>query len=75
MTTNTTQSDQNKSASVGESYVPMQLLREMLLGEAKKPTLKKASRSVYHRDYLKTKNKKYRRYTPEDGNQSWAYKK
>jgi hypothetical protein len=45
-----------------ESYSPMQLLKEMLIGEAEKPKLKKAAKSVYHRDYLRSKNKVYRKY-------------
>lgn len=46
-------------------YVPMALLKEMMqLEEAKKPSLKKAAKSVYHRDYMKTKNKPYRKYDP-----------
>lgn len=51
-------------------YQPMELLKEMLqLDEAKKP-LKKAARSVYHRDYLKTKNKPYRKYDPRKHKES-----
>lgn len=30
--------------------------------EKKKKPLKKAAASVYHRDYMKTKNKPYRKY-------------
>ena len=53
----------DKERGVTESYAPMELLKEMLsLDEAKKVPLKKAARSVYHRDYLKTKNKPYRKY-------------
>jgi hypothetical protein len=51
------------------SYQPMELLKEMLqLEEAdkKKPSLKKAAKSVYHRDYVKTKNKPYRKYDKEE---------
>jgi hypothetical protein len=49
-------------------YEPMALLKEMLqLDEAKKKVpLKKAAKSVYHRDYMKTRNKPYRKYSPED---------
>ncbi len=37
------------------------------LSEAtKKKGLKKMAKSVYHRDYVKTKNKPYRKYDPED---------
>lgn len=36
--------------------------KEFLLTEASKKPLKKASKSVYRRDYLKTKNKPYRKY-------------
>lgn len=39
----------------------MELLKE-LLNEATKKPLKKASKGVYRRDYLKTKNKPYRKY-------------
>lgn len=46
------------------TYEPLQLLREMLqLDEAaKKKPLKKAAKAVYHRDYMKTRNKPYRKY-------------
>lgn len=47
------------------TYEPMQLLKEMLMMEAKKVPLKKAAKSVYHRDYLRTKNKPYRKYDPK----------
>ena len=42
----------------------MEFLKEMLnLDEAaKKKPLKKAAKAVYHRDYVKTKNKPYRKY-------------
>lgn len=49
-----------------EQYVPFALLSEMLMVEEKKPSLKKAARSVYHRDYVKTKNKPYRKYDPAE---------
>lgn len=50
---------------IESTYQPMKLLREMLiLAEAEKPSIKKAARSVYHRDYMKTKNKPYRKYDP-----------
>lgn len=53
-------------ASTNESYEPMKLLKEMyFLEEAKKVPLKKAAKSVYHRDYLRTKNKPYRKYDPK----------
>lgn len=50
-----------------EVYEPMVLLREMWqLDEAKKKKpLKAAAKSVYHRDYMKTKNKPYRKYDGE----------
>lgn len=53
---------------VNESYEPLSLLKEMLqLTEAKKKVpLKKAAKSVYHRDYVKTKNKPYRKYDPAE---------
>lgn len=44
----------------------MEFLRELLNEAAKKKPLKKAAASVYHRDYVKTKNKPYRKYDPED---------
>jgi hypothetical protein len=48
-------------------YQPMQLLREMLeLAEGKKAPLKKAAKAVYHRDYLKTRNKPYRKYDAQE---------
>lgn len=50
-----------------DEYEPMGLLRELYFvyeAEKKKP-LKKAAKSVYHRDYEKTKNKPYRKYNPE----------
>lgn len=41
----------------------MQFLQELLaLSEADVTT---AAQMVYHRDYLKTKNKKYRKYHPK----------
>lgn len=55
-----------QSALTLPEYQPMQLLREMMVvAEAKKVPLKKAAKSVYHRDYLKTKNKPYRKYDPK----------
>jgi hypothetical protein len=46
------------------TYQPLELLKEMLqLDEAaKKKPLKKAAAAVYHRDYMRTKNKPYRKY-------------
>jgi len=46
----------------------MEFLKELLqLDEAEKSkSLKKAAKSVYRRDYLKTKNKPYRKYDPQD---------
>lgn len=45
----------------------MEFLRELLNESAKKKKpLKKAAQSVYHRDYMKTRNKSYRQYDPED---------
>lgn len=43
----------------------MKFLKE-LLEEGKKKPLKKAAQSVYHRDYVKTKNKPYRKYDKEE---------
>ncbi|PPD51470.1 MAG: hypothetical protein CTY12_07905 [Methylotenera sp.] len=49
---------------------PMSFLNElMMLDEGNKPkkkSLKKAAKSVYHRDYVKTKNKPYRKYDPSE---------
>lgn len=49
---------------------PMSFLNElMMLDEGDKPkkkSLKKAAKSVYHRDYVKTKNKPYRKYDPSE---------
>ena len=39
----------------------MELLKT-LLDEAKQPSIKKAAKRTYHRDYLKTKKKPYRKY-------------
>lgn len=49
----------------------MEMLKELLqLDEAEKKkklkVSKKAAHAVYRRDYLKTKNKPYRKYDPED---------
>jgi len=47
-----------------EHYAPLELLSEIMT-EAGKVPLRKAARSVYHRDYLKTKNRPYRKYDPK----------
>jgi hypothetical protein len=47
-------------------YQPLELLKEMLQIDEAKKTLKKAAKSVYHRDYLKTKNKPYRKHQKEE---------
>lgn len=44
----------------------MKFLRELLEEGKKKKPLKKAAQSVYHRDYMKTRNKDYRKYDPEE---------
>lgn len=50
----------------------MSLLTELLvvLAEAAKPKKKRVTKAVakrvYHRDYLRTKNKPYRKYDPEE---------
>lgn len=49
----------------------MEMLKELLqLNEAEKKKKKKVSKSavraVYHRDYLKTKQKLYRKYDPSE---------
>ena len=45
----------------------LSMLKELMLitEKSKKVPLKKAARSVYHRDYIKTKTKPYRKYDPE----------
>ena len=40
-------------------------LQELLVITEKKVPLKKAAKAVYHRDYVKTKKKPYRKYDPE----------
>lgn len=49
-------------------HEPMQFLRELLNLEeaAKKKPLKKAAKAVYHRDYMKTRNKPYRKYDAQE---------
>lgn len=49
----------------------MEMLRELLqLDEAEKKKKKKvskvAAKAVYHRDYVKTKKKPYRKYDPDE---------
>jgi hypothetical protein len=44
-------------------------LKDLLLITEKKKPLVKAAKSVYHRDYLKTKKKPYRKYHPEPTNE------
>lgn len=46
----------------------MQLLKELLeLTEDKSPKVAKtAAKAVYHRDYVKTKKKAYRKYDPAE---------
>lgn len=50
----------------------MELLRELLqLDESskkadKKKPLKRAAAAVYHRDYIKTRRKPYRKYDPSE---------
>lgn len=50
--------------------IQMELLRELLdlteKVEGKKKKLKKTAAAVYHRDYVKTKNKPYRKYDPSE---------
>lgn len=51
-----------------ESYRPLVLLREMLaIVEVAKPEKPRRTRaaSIYHRDYLRTKHKLYRKYQPK----------
>lgn len=49
-------------------HEPMQFLKELLNLEeaAKKKPLKKAAKAVYHRDYMKTRNKPYRKYDAQE---------
>lgn len=57
----------NLTMKVYKEDEDMSFLHElMLLDEGKKKPLKKAARAVYHRDYLKTKNKPYRKYDPSE---------
>jgi hypothetical protein len=52
-----------------EQQPEMSLLRELMQldeGAKKKKPLKKAAKAVYHRDYVKTKNKPYRKYDPDE---------
>ncbi len=56
---------------VNEGNNNMEMLRELLqLDEAekkkKKKVSKKAAHAVYHRDYVKTKKKPYRKYDPDE---------
>lgn len=49
----------------------MEMLKELLqLDEAEKKKKKKvsktAAKAVYHRDYVRTKNKPYRKYDPDE---------
>ncbi len=50
---------------IGESIKCNFLQDLMIINEKKKP-LKKVAKSVYHRDYLTTKKKSYRKYKPEE---------
>lgn len=43
----------------------MKLLSELLTEANKRKTLKRAAKAVYHRDYMKTRKKAYRKYDPE----------
>ena len=45
-----------------ENYKPLSLLKDLLSEGKKNKKLKRAAKSVYHRDYLKTKNRTYRKY-------------
>lgn len=62
--------DVYREPTMNETYEPMSLLKEMLITESDKKKAKKVSRkaahAVYHRDYIKTKKKPYRKYDPED---------
>lgn len=59
--------DGEDGSELKESYQPMALLREMLLDEGKKVKVsKKTARAVYHRDYMKTRNKPYRKYDEDE---------
>lgn len=51
-----------------DHYEPLMFLRELFqLDEAKKKkSLKSAAKSVYHRDYMKTRNKPYRKYDSQN---------
>ncbi len=65
--------DNNLEFNFGESddqYVSLKssLLNELMLVEQKKKKkgIKKLAKAVYHRDYVKTKNRPYRKYHPEN---------
>lgn len=47
---------------------PMSTLAEMLeiAPIVEEASVSRIARSVYHRDYVKTKNKSYRKYDPDD---------
>lgn len=48
---------------------PMSFLNELMVldeSKSKKKPMKKAAKAVYHRDYVKTKNKPYRKYDPSE---------
>lgn len=50
----------------GYDVPKLSMLKElMIITEKKGKTIKKAAKSVYHRDYVKTKSKPYRKYHPE----------
>ncbi len=53
---------------MGES-TSCDFIRDLMLITEKKKPLVKAAKSVYHRDYLKTKKKPYREYHPEQTNE------
>ena len=58
--------DQDFNFREGETYQFGMLKSLMLITEKKKGTsVKKAAKSVYHRDYVKTKNRPYRKYDPK----------
>jgi hypothetical protein len=51
----------------GYDIPKLSMLKElMIITEKKGKSIKKAAKSVYHRDYTKTKNKPYRKYNPEN---------
>lgn len=57
----------DESRFEGYDVPKLSMLKElMIITEKKGKSVKKAAKSVYHRDYVKTKSKPYRKYHPEN---------